>query len=47
MVHGTPFSLDPPPAKVRVPEPKPFGCAWNAKDFENFLWNMEEYFVAA
>ena len=47
MVHGTPFALDTPPAKVRVPEPKPFGGAWNAKDVENFLWNMEQYFVAA
>ena len=30
-----------------MPEPKPFGDAWNAKDLENFLWDMEQYFVAA
>ena len=27
MVHGTPSALDPHPAKVRVPEPIPFGGA--------------------
>ena len=27
MVQGTPSVLDPPPVKVRVPEPKPFGNA--------------------
>ena len=32
--------------KVRVPEPKPFGGARNAKDLENFLWDMEQYFIA-
>ena len=47
MVQGTPFASDSPPAKVRVPEPKPFGGAQNAKDLENFLWDMEQYFVAA
>ena len=33
--------------KVRVPEPNPFSGARNAKDLENLLWNMEQYFVAA
>ena len=47
MVHGTPSTLDPPLAKVRMPEPKPFGGARNAKDLENFLWDMEQYFIAA
>ena len=47
MVHGTPSTLDPPPAKVRMPAPKPFGGARNAKDLENFLWDMEQYFIAA
>ena len=37
VVQGTPVVADPPPAKVRVPEPKPFGGMRNAKDFENFL----------
>ena len=39
--------MDPPPAKVGVPEPKPFGGARNAKDLENFLWDMEQYFIVA
>ena len=47
VVQGTPAAADPPPAKVRVPEPKPFGGARNAKDLENFLWDMEQYFIVA
>ena len=47
MVQGTPTTSDSPPAKVRMPEPKPFGSARNAKDFENFLWDMERYFIVA
>ena len=39
--------MDPPPAKVGVPELKPFGGAHNAKDLENFLWDMEQYFIVA
>ena len=46
-MHGTPSALNPPPAKVLVPEPKSFGGARNAKDLENFLWDMEQYFIAA
>ena len=38
VVQGTPTAANPPPAKVRVPEPKTFGGARNAKDLENFLW---------
>ena len=45
VVQGTPSTSDLPPAKVRVPEPKPFGGARNAKDLENFLWDMEQYFI--
>ena len=47
VVHGTPAAADPPPAKVRVPEPKPFGAARNAKDLDNFLRDMEQYFIVA
>ena len=36
-----------PPLKVRVPEPKGFGGARNAKELENFLWDMEQFFKAA
>ena len=47
MVHGTPSASDPPSTKVRVPEPKPFGGGHNAKDLENFFWDMEQYFIVA
>ena len=47
VVQGTPSAADPPPEKVRVPEPKTFGGARNTKDLENFLWDMEQYFIAA
>ncbi|PHT31963.1 hypothetical protein CQW23_28300 [Capsicum baccatum] len=33
--------------KVKIPEPKPFGSARSAKELENFLWDMEQYFTAA
>ena len=45
MVQGTPSTSDLPPTKVRVHEPKPFSDARNAKDLENFLWDMEQYFI--
>lgn len=32
---------------MKVPEPKPFAGARNAKELENFLWDMEQYFSAA
>ena len=37
MVQGTPSTSNPPPTKVRVPEPKPFSGALNVKDLKNFL----------
>ncbi|XP_058225127.1 uncharacterized protein LOC131334220 [Rhododendron vialii] len=33
--------------RVKVPELKAFGGARNAKELENFLWDMEQYFSAA
>ena len=30
--------------KVRVPEPKSFNGNHNAKELENFLWDMEQFF---
>ena len=35
------------PPKVRVPERKSFNGNRNAKEFENFLWDMEQFFMAA
>ena len=47
MVLGTPFASDLPPAMVRVLKPKPFSGAQNAKDSENFLWDMAQYLIVA
>ena len=33
--------------KVKVPELKSFGDAHSAKELENFLWDIEQYFKAA
>ncbi|GFY85283.1 hypothetical protein Acr_04g0000210 [Actinidia rufa] len=33
--------------KVKVPEPKSFGGARSAKELENFMWDIEQYFKAA
>ncbi|ERN00018.1 hypothetical protein AMTR_s00105p00029470 [Amborella trichopoda] len=33
--------------RVKVPEPKPFGRARVAKELENLLWDMEQFFTAA
>ncbi|KAJ4722993.1 Retrotransposon protein, putative, Ty3-gypsy subclass [Melia azedarach] len=35
------------PSKIKVPEPKGFSGSRNAKELENFLWDMEQYFKAA
>ena len=33
--------------KAKVPKLKPFNCAKSAKDLENFLWDLEQYFKTA
>ena len=33
--------------KVNIPEPKAFRGARSAKELENFIWDMEQYFTAA
>lgn len=35
------------PSQLKVPEPKAFKGDRNAKNLENFLWDMEQYFKAA
>ena len=35
------------PPKVRVPEPKGSNGNRNVKEFENFLWDMEQFFRVA
>lgn len=36
-----------PTSKIKIPEPKPFGGKRSAKELENFLWDVEQYFRAA
>lgn len=38
---------DPLSQKIKVPDPKSFSGTRNAKELENFLWDMEQYFKAA
>ncbi|KAL6319627.1 hypothetical protein AAG906_020704 [Vitis piasezkii] len=47
VLPGTPSISEPYLAKVQVPEPKPFAGAWNAKDLENFIGDMNQYFNVA
>ena len=44
---ATPQAMDEAPSKIKVPEPKAFNGGRNAKELENFLWDMEQYFKAA
>ena len=34
-------------SKVKIPEHKDFSGARSAKELENFIWDMEQYFTAA
>ncbi|XP_059663489.1 uncharacterized protein LOC132309170 [Cornus florida] len=38
---------DPLSQKIKVPDPKSFSGTRNAKELENFLWDMEQYCKAA
>ena len=46
VLEGSSSSPEAPP-KVRVPDPKGFNGNRNAKELENFLWDMEQFFKAA
>ena len=46
-VSTTPTHSKAGPSKIKVPEPIPFGGTRSAKELENFLWDMEQYFKAA
>ena len=46
VVAECPPTMSGAPPKVRVPKPKGFGGARNAKELENFLWDMEQFFKA-
>ena len=46
VLQGSSSGPEAPP-KVRVPDPKGFNGNRNAKELENFLWDMEQFFKAA
>ncbi|GAV92762.1 hypothetical protein CFOL_v3_36140, partial [Cephalotus follicularis] len=46
VLHGGPSRAEGASSKFRVPEPKQFSGKRDAKELENFLWDMELYFQA-
>ena len=46
LLRTSPRTTDASP-KVRVPEPKGFDGTRSAKELENLLWDMEQFFRAA
>ncbi|KAG8383794.1 hypothetical protein BUALT_Bualt04G0050700 [Buddleja alternifolia] len=46
VVGGSKPDERPSSSKLKVPDPKPFGGARDTKELENFLWDMETYFLA-
>ena len=47
MLQGYPSSNADASPKVRVSDHKSFNGNCNAKELENFLWDMEQFFKAA
>ncbi|KAL0414376.1 UNVERIFIED_CONTAM: hypothetical protein Sradi_1639300 [Sesamum radiatum] len=46
-VSNAPVVVHDVGARLRIPEPKAYGGARDAKEVENFLFDMEQYFLAA
>ncbi|KAL2236592.1 UNVERIFIED_CONTAM: hypothetical protein Sindi_0850900 [Sesamum indicum] len=46
-VSDAPVVAHDPGARLQIPEPKAYGGARDAKKVENFLFDMEQYFLAA
>ncbi|KAL2231132.1 UNVERIFIED_CONTAM: hypothetical protein Sindi_1707600 [Sesamum indicum] len=46
-VGSTPMVAHDPGARLRTPEPKAYSGERDAKEVENFLFDMEQYFLAA
>ena len=44
---ATPTAAEPSVGRSKVPDPKAFTGARDAKELKNFLWDMEQYFRAA
>ncbi|RVW20588.1 hypothetical protein CK203_115248 [Vitis vinifera] len=47
VLQGSSSGSEASSSKVRVPEPKGFNNNRNAKELENFLWDIEQFFKAA
>ena len=47
MLQGSSLGPESSSSKVRVLEPKGFNGNRNAKELEDFLWDMEQFFKAA
>ncbi|GAV85156.1 LOW QUALITY PROTEIN: hypothetical protein CFOL_v3_28594, partial [Cephalotus follicularis] len=45
-LHSSSSRTEGPSSKFKVPEPKPFSGKRDAKELENFLWDVESYFKA-
>ncbi|GAV81434.1 hypothetical protein CFOL_v3_24889 [Cephalotus follicularis] len=45
-LHGGSLRAEGPSSKFKVPEPEQFRGKRDAKELENFLWDMESYFQA-
>lgn len=43
---GSSTPLGAPTTRVQVPKPNAFRGTRNARDIENFLWSLEQYFRA-
>ncbi|KAL0367408.1 UNVERIFIED_CONTAM: hypothetical protein Sradi_3630900 [Sesamum radiatum] len=47
VMSNTPIVAHDAGARLRIPEPKAYSGAHDAKEVENFLFDMEQYFLAA
>lgn len=46
-ISNTSLHSEAGPSKINMPEPKPFYGTRNAKELENFLWDVEQYIKVA
>ena len=46
VLQGSASGPEASSSKVRIPEPKGFNGNRNAKELENFLWDIEQFFKA-
>ncbi|KAH7670559.1 Synaptobrevin protein [Dioscorea alata] len=46
IAQGASNVVSPTTPRVDVPKPRPYGGSRNAKELDNFLWSLEQYFKA-